>query len=57
MRITKCDICGKQLKEYKKEVGVTPPGKLSSLVFCLACGKPIIKFLEKHRLVEKQGKI
>ena len=53
MRVTKCDICKKQIKDYSKEVDVSPPGKLSSLTFCLNCGKPIIKFLEKHRLWEK----
>ncbi len=53
MHVTKCDICKKQIKDYNKEVNVAPPGKLSSLTFCLNCGKPVIRFLNSHHLIEK----
>jgi hypothetical protein len=54
MFVTKCDICRKQIKNYNQEIRVVTPGKLLGLAFCLNCGKPVTKFLEKYRLVENQ---
>jgi hypothetical protein len=54
MNITKCDICKKEIKDYKNQIGVIHPEKISNLVFCLGCGEPILKFLKKHNLAEKK---
>jgi hypothetical protein len=56
MQVTKCDICKKQIKGYKDEVCVRPPTGFVNFAFCLNCGKPLIKFLEKHHLGEKTEK-
>jgi hypothetical protein len=56
MQVTKCDICRKEIKSYKEEVGVVSPGRLSGFAFCLSCGKPVVKFLEKYHLIEKSTK-
>lgn len=45
MLVTKCDICK---KEIEKEVVFASVGRfLSNQAFCLKCGQPVIKFLEK----------
>ena len=56
MQVTKCDICKKEIKGYKNEIGVRPPTGFVNFVFCLKCGKPLLKFLEKHNLGEKTNK-
>jgi DNA-directed RNA polymerase subunit RPC12/RpoP len=56
MLVTKCDICKKEIKSYKEEIGVRPPTGFVNYVFCLKCGKPVVKFLEKNHLGEKDKK-
>ena len=46
MLVTKCDICK---KETKKQTVFASVGSsfLSNQAFCLKCGEPVVKFLEK----------
>lgn len=53
MNLTKCDICGKKIEGNSVIARV---GFLVSKDFCLDCGKPIITFLKKHKLI-KEDKI
>jgi len=53
MNITKCDICKKKIEDNSVKARV---GFLVSKDFCLICGKPIIDFLKKHKLL-KEDKI
>ena len=53
MYLTKCDICSKKIEGNSVRAGVA---FLGSKDFCLACGKPIINFLKKHKLL-KEDKI
>ena len=50
MRVTKCDLCKKIVgRDYvSAEVGF-----YSSAELCYTCGEPIVKFLKKHKFLEK----
>ena len=48
MNVTKCDICKKKLKGYPVKAGV---GYFVREDFCFKCGKPILDFLKKHKLL------
>jgi hypothetical protein len=50
--ITKCDLCKKQIKNDKERI-TAGKGYWPGSTLCLACGKPVIKFLEKNKLIEK----
>lgn len=54
MQVTKCDICKKEIKDYKEEVRVLASKVISGTAFCLKCGGPIIKFLKNHKLIQNQ---
>jgi len=53
MFVYKCDICKKEINQDRKEISVTPPGKLSAFMFCEKCGKPVLVFLKKHKLLKE----
>jgi hypothetical protein len=53
MTITKCDICHKELP-WDGYITASPRGTFHRFSFCDNCGKPILLFLEKHGLIEKQ---
>jgi len=53
MFVYKCDICKKEIKD-DKEIRVSPAGLLSRFTFCLTCGKPVLVFLKKHKLLEEK---
>lgn len=50
MNITKCDIYKKTTKDNSVRAGM---GFFGSKDFCLTCGKPIIDFLKKHKLLKE----
>lgn len=59
MRITKCDICKKQIKRGDAQVDVVvQENRYHSFELCLECGKSIIKILKDKKLLEnkKDGK-
>jgi len=49
MYVTKCDICKKKLGMERIKAGVG----LNDKDFCLKCGKPILDFLKKHKLIKE----
>lgn len=53
MRIRKCDICKKVIKESHKEI-VAGLGLLATGEFCLACGKPVVNFLISNKIIKKE---
>lgn len=52
MRLTKCDICKKKLKGDSVRAGL---GLFQEKDFCVKCGKPVLDFLEKHKLLENKN--
>ena len=50
MMITKCDLCKKKIKEEPIIAGV---GFFKRFELCEKCGLPILKFLKKHKFIEK----
>ena len=53
MRITKCDLCKKEIKEASVTAGI---GFFPKAELCEKCGAPILKFLKKHKFVDKKEK-
>ncbi len=51
MNVTKCDICKKTLKSNPVRAGI---GFFPKNEFCLDCGKPILDFLKKHKLIKEE---
>ncbi|MFA5770991.1 MAG: hypothetical protein WC894_05885 [Patescibacteria group bacterium] len=52
MNIQKCDICKKKIEEkYPVRAGV---GFFSDKDFCSKCGKPVLDFLKKHKLIKEE---
>ncbi len=49
MRIVKCDLCRKEIKEKPITAGI---GYLSDVELCEKCGRPIKNFLKKHKFIE-----
>jgi hypothetical protein len=53
MFITKCDICGKEISNDK--TATAGYGRLlSHYSFCDTCGKPIVAFLKKNKLMKDE---
>ena len=54
MLIYKCDICKKEIKNRHEEIvaGLQWP----TYSFCSLCGKPIIAFLKKRKLLPAAAK-
>ncbi len=54
-----CDICRKAIKTGKIRISVrdftSNHNLLIGHVFCSSCGKPILAFLTKNRLLTKQS--
>jgi rRNA maturation endonuclease Nob1 len=51
MNLTKCDICGKKLKNKPVKAGI---GYFADKDFCSKCGKPILDFLKKYKLLDEE---
>lgn len=52
MRVLKCDLCKKNIKDKPVTAGLG----YYSVEMCEKCGAPIIAFLEKNKLFEKNAK-
>ena len=48
--IAKCDLCKKEIKNEPITAGL---GFLAKNQLCERCGSPILEFLEKHKLADK----
>ena len=53
MNVRKCDICKKKLQDEPIKAGV---GLFAEKDFCSKCGKPILDFLKKHKLLKEEKK-
>lgn len=51
MRITKCDICRKQIKNREVEIDISI-GLWDRHSFCFSCGTSLLVFLKKHKLLK-----
>ncbi|MDO8486132.1 MAG: hypothetical protein Q7S77_00310 [Candidatus Staskawiczbacteria bacterium] len=53
MRITKCDLCKKEIKDNSVTAGI---GLWPKAELCQDCGSPILKFLKKHKFIKDEKK-
>ncbi len=53
MNIIKCDICKKKIETNSVRAGV---GFMREKDFCNDCGKPILNFLKKYKLIKEEKK-
>ena len=53
MRVTKCDLCKKNIQYEPITAGV---GFFPKAELCEKCGSPILKFLRKYKFVETKKK-
>ncbi len=49
MRILKCDFCKKVIKDKPITAGL---GFLNNVELCEKCGKPVLNFLKKNKVVK-----
>ena len=54
MLVFKCDICKKEIKDRTKIVKIGTD--FSGYSFCFTCGKPVLDFLKKHKLIKGMQK-
>ncbi len=52
MRITKCDLCKKRIKNEPITAGI---GFFPKVELCEKCGSPILKFLKKHKFITSKN--
>ena len=52
MRVRKCDICEIEI-EYENSARASV--EYIDKEFCLACGKPILDFLKKHKFINSNN--
>ncbi len=58
MEITKCDLCKREIKNYKDKIYIIAPNSMLGIQvsFHIKCAKPILDFLKKHSFIEKKSK-
>jgi hypothetical protein len=54
-----CDLCQKEIIDNKDvNIHIQDPSSIHNLLlghsFCEKCGKPILTFLKKHKLLKKE---
>ena len=54
MTIHKCDICGKKIENENSAVGIGNRGFFAKFILCNGCGKPIVDFMMKNKLINKK---
>jgi len=52
MHVTKCDKCKKEITEREKKITAGIGWHAAEL--CEKCGKPVILFLKKHKLLAEK---
>ena len=52
MRVTKCDFCKKNIKN---EPVLVRFGYLNSVELCEKCGKPVLDFLKKNKIIKPEN--
>jgi hypothetical protein len=54
MRVTKCDLCKKEIEDKEKRVSAGIGWGVVEL--CEKCGGPVVAFLKKHKLLGENKK-
>ncbi len=54
MHIYKCDICERELKNEEERVTFGHNSMFASHLACVDCGKPVLAFMKRHGLLEKE---
>lgn len=56
MDIKKCDFCEKEIDDKNRVIAgvgfILRPG----VELCYKCGEPVLKFLRKHKIIDKNNK-
>ena len=52
MEVTKCDLCKKIIKEHPIRASFVSYPDINRADLCVECGKPIIEFFKKNKLVK-----
>ena len=55
MQITKCDMCGKQVKKGAPELHFSYPRWFPMKSLCEKCAAPIMPFLKKTGLIKDES--
>lgn len=55
MTLTKCDLCRKIVKKDDKYISTTIGWNRNEL--CLSCGKPVLTFLRKKKLIDRNPRL
>ncbi len=55
MHVYKCDLCHKELKDDALKV-YADTRAIAHNLFCENCGKPVLNFLKKHKLIPNPTK-
>ena len=55
MRIEKCDICKKEIKNHDDRVSVCLLHPFGQFAFCKKCGEPVHLFLKKKGLANPKN--
>jgi len=53
MRVIKCDLCKKKIKEKPVIAGI---GILDQVELCEKCGAPILEFLKRYKFISVDKK-
>lgn len=51
MLVHKCDKCKKEVIDSEKRISVIVGLWTSNVLLCDSCGKPVVSFLKKNKLV------
>jgi hypothetical protein len=54
MLIHKCELCKKEIGREEPFVTLGYKSSIGHLSLCSACGRPVLNFLKRHELIEKE---
>jgi hypothetical protein len=54
MLVYKCELCKKEIDRQEPFVTLGYKSSIGHQSFCAACGKPLLNFLKRHKLIEKE---
>ena len=55
MDIKKCDFCKKEITHHNHVLAGTGFMFSPGVELCYKCGEPILKFLRKHKIIDKNN--
>ncbi|OGZ79402.1 MAG: hypothetical protein A2358_00355 [Candidatus Staskawiczbacteria bacterium RIFOXYB1_FULL_37_44] len=56
MRVNKCDLCQKEISFEQRVVAGTGFSFSPDAELCLECGEPVLRFLRRHKIIDKNNK-